>query len=443
MKRKSIIILIIILEVLLLAGGLSALAVLHFRNLKTNETTVSTTTIATTTAAPATTAVPTTVPETTVPPTTTEPEPIVYTLSFAGDCTLGNHRGDYGSAYSFMGIVGQNYDYPFANVLTYFGNDDFTFVNFEGTLTESRSYVEKSFNFHAPADYAKILPAGSIEMVTLSNNHAYDYGYQGYVDTQAALDAENIPYVGSGDTYLYTTESGLIIGVYANAFFYDAEAMAASIASLREQGAEIVVVAMHWGIERDYYPSSDQIYMAHAAIDAGADIVAGHHPHVLQPMEAYNGGVIYYSLGNFSFGGNYNPSDKDSVVVQQQVLRDPDGTVRLGETIINPCSITSEPSYNNYQPTPLEPDSDAYARVLVKLGVDEEGKLQTLDQIVGYTYGYPSSSQSTTTQTTPPPTTTPPTTTPPETAVTTTPVTTSAAPPETTVSTTTQPASQP
>lgn len=369
MSRRTIIILIIILEAVLLAAAISLLGVLHWR--EANTPTTQTTTAAPTTTVPPTTAEAATVPETTVPPTTTEPEPepTVYTLSFAGDCTLGNFKGDYGSAGSFINIVGDDYDYPFANVLPYFENDDFTMVNFEGTLTDSTEAVDKTFNFHGPPAYARIVTAGSIEAVSLSNNHTYDYGAVGYADTISALEAEGILYAETKGTYLYTTESGLTIGIYANSFYYDPADMSQKLASLRQDGAEIIVVSMHWGVERTYTPTEDQQYYARTAIDAGADIVFGHHPHVLQTVEKYNGGIIYYSLGNFSFGGNQAPSDMDTAILQQQVIREADGTVHLGELTVIPCSISSEDYVNNYQPTPLEPASDRYLRVFSKLAL--------------------------------------------------------------------------
>ena len=113
-------------------------------------------------------------------------------------------------------------------------------------------------------------------------------------------------------------------------------------------------------------PAGDPTALA-AAIDAGADIVFGTHPHVLQPIEYYADGVIYYSLGNFSFGGNGAPDDYDTALLQQEVIRQPDGTVELGELTRIPACISSIPERNNFQPTPMEPGSEAYDRVLSKL----------------------------------------------------------------------------
>ena len=95
--------------------------------------------------------------------------------------------------------------------------------------------------------------------------------------------------------------------------------------------------------------------------------MVGHHPHVLQPIEEYNGGLIYYSLGNFSFGGNDHPKDYDSAIIQQQILRDHRGLVSIGETVIVPIRISSAEDRNNYQPIPYESDSEGYQRVRDKL----------------------------------------------------------------------------
>ena len=168
-------------------------------------------------------------------------------------------------------------------------------------------------------------------------------------------------------TALYTTESGLTIGLYAASFSFRESSIRAAISGLREQGAEIVVCAFHWGDEGTYRPNGSQEYFGRLAIEAGADIVWGHHPHVLQKIERYGNGVIFYSLGNCSFGGHTYPKDYDSAIVQQEVIHGSDGTVRLGELTIVPISLSSVSGRNNYQPTPLQPDTEAYARVLSKL----------------------------------------------------------------------------
>ena len=338
------------------------------------ETTAPETTVPPTTV-PVTTAAPTTVPETTVAPTTepttaptTEPQPIEYILSFVGDCTFGNQKGKAGKT-NFIGVVGDDYDWPWMNSIQYFANDDCTFINLEGALTDSNQPANKEFVFKGPSHYNQFLTAGSVEFANVVNNHIKDYGNQGYEDTLANLDAVGVHYVEELKTVVFTTESGLTIGVYSDMMpTRDAmNKLPAKIAQMRADGAEIVVVAMHWGEEYYYWANYTQKKFAHDAIDAGADIVWGHHPHVLQPVEEYNGGIIYYSLGNFAFGGNATPYDKDTAVLQQTVIREPDGTVHLGELTMIPYSMASVGRGNNYQPTPREPGSEAYERAMKKL----------------------------------------------------------------------------
>ena len=253
-------------------------------------------------------------------------------------------------------------------------------VNLEGTFTESKIPVEKRFRFRAPSSYSKILTAGSVEAVNLANNHAFDFGQTGYEDTKKALETEKITYVEDQNIAYYETANGLRIGIYAAQFELDVSKMASSIQSLRSNGAELVIASIHWGIEGSYRPTQKQKDHAHTAIDAGADIVFGHHPHVLQPIETYKNGVIYYSLGNFSFGGNRNPRDKDTAIIQQTVIREPDGTIHLGETKAIPFCISSTSSKNNYQPTPYKETNSKYKRVLSKL----DGSFAGRDLVVNY-----------------------------------------------------------
>ena len=313
----------------------------------------------------------TTVPETTVPetepPVTTPPEPQEFVLTFIGDCTLGTCPGLEGSTGSFINIVGHDYDYPFRNVVQFFEDDDFTMANLEGVLGDKGYRLSKQFNFRGPAEYVNILTGNSIEAVTLANNHTEDYGPEGYAETKRILTEAELPFVETDSSTLVTTESGLVIGLYAAKFTIDQADLESEVAALREQGAEIVVFAVHWGSEGHYRPAPYQVQQAYDAIDAGVDIVYGTHPHVLQKIEEYNGGVIYYSLGNFCFGGNHYPADLNTVIVRQSVIRETDGTVHLAERELIPCSITSEKVQNVFQPTPYEVGSYGYNCAMNKL----------------------------------------------------------------------------
>lgn len=328
----------------------------------TTETTAEATSQATTEA----TTLPVTEPateETTVP----EPAPEHYWLSFAGDCTLGTIYDFYGISSCFPEYVGENYDYPFAAVQEWFANDDFTMVNLEGPLTNEGTPEDKTFCFRGDPKLAAILPAGSVECVNLANNHSRDFGAVGYENTQKALDAVGVAYAGDGETIIYETERGLKIGILCVSFYIDHGEMAEKIVSLKDRGAQVVIVSFHWGEQGRYRHTYDQSWYAYAAIDAGADIIFGHHPHVLQQIEEYNGGIIYYSLGNFAFGGNDCPADFDTAVICQEVIVDVDGSVSLGQCKPIPCSISPEEHVNRYQPTPAEEGSARYERVMEKL----------------------------------------------------------------------------
>lgn len=305
--------------------------------------------------------------ETTVGTTApTEPQPHRYVLTFVGDCTMGNQKGASLTG-GFVGTIGQNYDYPFSDVIDYFKNDTATFINLEGPLTDSTYSEDKMFVFKGPKEYINILTQGSVEFANVANNHSYDYGQQGYQDTVSLLKEHGVAYADHKKYTIFEAD-GLKIGVYSVAGAYNTVGLADNIKAMKKAGADIIIASMHWGEEYYYVPNLDQTIIARAAIDAGADIVYGHHPHVLQKIEHYKDGVIFYSLGNFSFGGNSSPTDKDTAILQQEFIRHPDGTLEMGELIIIPCYVTGILEYgNDYKPTPIPETEEAYQRVLTKL----------------------------------------------------------------------------
>ena len=372
MNKKTKIILLVVLALLLVVevGFVAFVAMKDNTPAPTepSETAAPTETQAETEAPTEATEAPTEEP--TEPPTEapTEPEEqSSFILTFTGDCTLGTNRDSWNNQYHFIKLIGEDYDYPFANVVEYFENDDFTMINLEGVLAESGSASNKRFTFRGPTAYTQIMTGSSVEAVTLANNHTEDFGKAGYESTVNALQGAGITYVEKNSSAIYTTEGGLTIGLYAAAFNFDMGDIKSEIKNLRSQGADIIVCAFHWGTEGAYRPNNTQQSIARQAIDAGADIIYGHHPHVLQKVEEYNDGIIYYSLGNFSFGGSVYPQDYDSAVLQQEVIRNEDGSFSLGKLNIIPVSISSISGRNNFQPTPLAETDKAYDRVLSKL----------------------------------------------------------------------------
>ena len=330
-----------------------------------------------------------TVPPTTVPvqtdPPVTQPQPTEsYVLSFAGDCTLGDNYDAQDTPGTFCKVVKDNYAYPLAGVKEYFLNDDYTLVNLECALTESdpteaemEELKDHRFRFRGPAEYTQILIEGGVEFASCANNHSRDYGRQGLLDTWAALEAAELDYASFGKSCVTTTESGLTLGIFAVFFSTTPQAVENTVKYLESKGAEIIIMSIHWGDEGTYVPISQQEYLGRMAIDGGVDIVFGHHSHTLMPVEAYNGGIIYYSLGNFSFGGNRNPVDKDTAILQQQILRWPDGSVTLGALTAIPCRVSSVENWNNFQPTPYTEADEGYLRALSKLeGTFEDYKVE-------------------------------------------------------------------
>ena len=310
----------------------------------------------------------------TTAPVETQPQEERFLLTFVGDCTLGANPTNTYADVGFPQVVGEDYSYPLRNVAAFFEADDATFINLEGTLTDQGNPADKTYTFRGSPAYSRILTDNSVEVVTLANNHSMDYGQVGYDSTRAVLESAGIPFVERGSGVIVELDCGLTVGLYGMVYYHlDTDDMKAEIASLREQGAELVIVAPHWGVEGSYRPNQLQIDVGHAAIDAGADIVWGSHPHVLQPIEEYGGGIIYYSMGNFCFGGNSKPEDFDTAIFQQEVIRSPEGEISLGNLEIIPCSISSDGGINNYQPTPMEADSEGYRRVLSKLDGSFEG----------------------------------------------------------------------
>lgn len=302
------------------------------------------------------------------PPEAEEPDPQAdrFVLSFAGDCTLGAEHATWNRPGNFPDVVGDDYAYPLAGVKYLFAGDDFTFVNLECALTDAGTPADKTYRFRGLPAYGQILTEGSVEGVTLANNHSLDYGTEGLADTRQVLAELGIAAGGDGETFLYTTDRGLKVGVYT-AYHLGRAQIQKGITSLREAGAEVVIAAFHSGTESSYTPTENQKSLFRYAIDCGADIVYNAHPHVLQPMESYHDGVIFYSLGNFCFGGNRNPSDKDTAVIQVTVERTEEGTVRLAEVDAIPCSVSSRSDRNDYQPTPYAEGSAGADRVERKL----------------------------------------------------------------------------
>lgn len=297
-----------------------------------------------------------------------EPEKISITISSTGDCTLGTDENfNYATSLNAY-YEAQGADYFLQNVRDIFGKDDLTIVNMEGTFTNETARADKTFAFKASPDFVSILTGSSVEAANIANNHSHDYGEKSYTDTIQTLEDAGIESFGYERVKVLDVK-GIKVGVTGIYELATHEGCATdvkeNIQALKDAGAQIIIANFHWGIEREYLPNDTQKMLAHLAIDEGADLVIGHHPHVLQGVEKYNGKYIAYSLGNFCFGGNSNPSDKDTMIVQQTFDFEDGVLTNSSDLNLIPCSLSTASGYNDYCPTPLE--GDEKQRVLDKI----------------------------------------------------------------------------
>ena len=302
-------------------------------------------------------------------------------INAIGDCALGYDEsfGKYGTFDEELIKHNNDYGHFFKNVKHIFEKGDLTIANLETTFTNSSYKADKEYAFKGDPSYSKILKEGNIDAVNLANNHTFDYLRQGFDDTIKALDREKIGYFGYGYKYMKDAK-GIKIGVLGYTGFdnsaWTKKQIKKDINELREK-VDILIISFHWGEENSYNPNKIQKDLGHFVIDEGADLVIGHHPHVLQGIEEYKGKVIAYSLGNFSFGGNRNPKDKDSIIFQQIFTFNSKRQLIKINTNIIPVSISSEKNRNDYTPVLL--DGLERERVLNKINELSKKLINTID----------------------------------------------------------------
>ena len=271
------------------------------------------------------------------------------------------------------------YDYPFAATREILQQGDIVIGNLESPLASSGvEFTHKKFRFKTEPKAAQALRSAGFTHLSLANNHILDFGAEGLKETLAALDANAILYAGAGMNLAAARTAGMTVvkGVtvaflsysltYPEEFFAGTEkaGTAPGYASFftaditrAKNHADCVIVSFHWGGEGEDMPKPYQVAAAHRAVDAGADIVIGHHPHVLQGIESYNNGVIFYSLGNFAFG-----STSKNAAVSMIARVTFDGSVREVEII--PLNVLN--TLVRFQPRPL--DGTAADRLVTKIG---------------------------------------------------------------------------
>lgn len=281
-------------------------------------------------------------------------------MSFVGDCMLASERDrDTTNAFKYYAKE-KDPAYFFEKVQDYFGTDDFTVVNLENVLTDKKlTEVPKSgskvYWYRGPTSNADILTHGSVEGVTFANNHANDYGRQGYLDTIEAIENAGLNY-GVNGKISYYTKDGFRVAVICCTLYgsYQTDDV---IEYVEEASArsDYQVVYFHGGEMYSYAPESWMVKAVHAIVDAGADCVLGAHPHVLRPYEYYNGAHIVYSLGNFCYGGKNYPIN--ATLIFQLDLEVVDGKLASVTPVFIPCYVYTG-KMNNYQPAVMPEGKD-------------------------------------------------------------------------------------
>ncbi|MBE0501293.1 MAG: CapA family protein [Desulfuromonadales bacterium] len=301
------------------------------------------------------------------------------TLIAAGDLLLG------GSAAATVQRHG--FDYPFLGISDILHSADIAMANLEAPLTrQSEPVADKRFTFKVDPAAAAALQRTGLTVLTLANNHIGDFGPTGVTDTIAALRPYGLRYTGAGKDLkqarrptAIATEGGSVgFLAYSNTLpkdFYarsDRPGTAPGYPDFVRDDVQrlrtfvdYVVVSFHWGAELMTEPKEYQQRLARLAIDNGAQVVIGHHPHVLQGVEFYNGGVIYYSLGNFAFG-SFSRNAKTGGLARITLA---DGGIKTAEIL--PLNVANYDIL--FQPQPLAKDAEFainFAGLCTPLGVD-------------------------------------------------------------------------
>lgn len=277
-----------------------------------------------------------------------------FTLSAAGDCTFASDIKQPASVNFPAMYQKKTPGYFLKKVQSVFAEDDLTLVNFEGTLSDRGARVDKKWAFRGKPRYVKILQKGSVEAVSFANNHTRDYGEESHTDTMNILKKAEVAFATETRTTIKRV-NGIRVGLVAMSSIETSgnpdSQLRKAMAQIKKSKPDVIIVSMHSGIEYTQTIQPIQKSLSRTAIDLGADLVVGHHPHVIQGIDRYKGCYIVYSLGNFCFGGNTNPPDKDCFIFQQTFVVKGGKLIRKKDARVIPCRVSGTNSINNYQPT--------------------------------------------------------------------------------------------
>lgn len=294
-----------------------------------------------------------------------------FPSSGAGDKVSMAFTGDVIFAGNVETILKTNgYDYPYREIAELLQKPDFTIANLETPITIRGDQQQKQYTYRSSPDALPAFKAAGFDIVNLANNHILDYGQDGLLDTIKALDAKEILHTGAGknleDAYrpVIVEKNGIKVAflgfshkVPDNSWkagknqpgttqLYDPKQAIKTIEETRDK-ADLVVVMAHWGDEKAEKPLEEHRKMARSFIDAGADLIVGTHPHVLQGLEHYQGKWIAYSLGNFLFTTNDHAPSWETAVLQAECGKD------------GGCGITLAPLWNQYAHLKKMEEADA------------------------------------------------------------------------------------
>ena len=289
-------------------------------------------------------------------------------LSFVGDCSIGDTIKVIKRKNTMTGMIAENGpEWLFSTVSDIFHADDFTFANLESVLTDRMAplYPAKVYNFLGPSSHREVIAASGIDGINTVNNHCTDFKYDGYKDTLANLEAIDVVHFGTLNPFRDTNSfkdlgrieiKGVKIGITGYSYPDDKvfPCIEEDIRLLREEGCQIVIVSLHWGTEKKTVPDKKQFPYAKKVLDAGADVLWVHHPHVIQPVYFYDGKPIFFSTGNFVFS-QIQAMDDSSGIFQLKWDIHTDGTVTLKQFEMIPTMVRHN---REYRPLLLEDTKD-------------------------------------------------------------------------------------
>jgi poly-gamma-glutamate capsule biosynthesis protein CapA/YwtB (metallophosphatase superfamily)/uncharacterized membrane protein (UPF0127 family) len=215
--------------------------------------------------------------------------------------------------------LNKKFIFPFLNILNYLKTFDYVIANLEGPISDKGTKVGSKYSFRMKPEVAEALSNANIKIVNLANNHIFDYGKIAFEDTLKNLEKNNINYFGNSYEPLIVEKEGVKIGFLGFSDFLKhlevrenktgisvVNSKLSEIIEKAKEKVDILIVSFHWGEEYQELANERQRKLAKIAIDSGADLVIGHHPHVIQNIEKYKDKFIFYSLGNFIFDQNFS-----------------------------------------------------------------------------------------------------------------------------------------